>query len=178
MTFEEFAAARLPVLVRTAAALGGDLGLAEDLVQEVMIKVHRQWDRIDRMDSRDSYVRRMLVNEFLSWRRKWVRVSPLADLDEVGRTDQPGGYPSPAAAYADRQLLRAEIGRLPKRRQVVLALRYYGGLSDAEIADALGCGESTVRSLASRALASLRINPTLRAEFTTDLIPADEGRAR
>jgi RNA polymerase sigma-70 factor (sigma-E family) len=172
VTFEEFAAARVPVLVRTAVQLCGDLGLAEDLVQEVLIKVHRQWDRIATLESRDGYVRRMLVNEHLSWRRKWARITPSGDIAVADSA------PDHSTGHADRELLRAQIGRLSRRKQAVLALRYYDGLSDAEIADAMGCRESTVRSLASRALASLRVDPVLRTEYSSTLIPAKRGQAR
>ena len=169
-SFETFARARAPVLVRTAVALCGDPHLAEDLVQDVLIKVHRDWRRIDGVGSRDAYVRRMLVNEFLSWRRKWGRVLPfrdvsLLDVERVPARDQ-------ASHHADRQLLRQEIERLPRRRQVVLALRYYADLSDVDIADALGCSVGTVRAHASRALAALRIEPVLRSEYARTVPPA------
>jgi len=171
MSFEDWAISRVPVLARTAVALCGDLGLAEDLVQEVLIKVHARWDRIEGLESRDSYVRRMLVNEFVSWRRKWGRIVPVAAVADEGLTDNTSGR-------ADQQLLRSEIGRLPRARQVVLALRYYGGLTDAEIADALQCSEGTVRSHAARALAALRINPTLRAEYHAARLPLEGEHAR
>ena len=47
MTFEEFAATRLPAVLRFAGVLAGDRALAEDVVQEVLIRAHRQWDHID-----------------------------------------------------------------------------------------------------------------------------------
>jgi RNA polymerase sigma-70 factor (sigma-E family) len=172
VTFEEFAAARVPVLIRTAVALSGDLGLAEDLVQEVLIRIHQRWDQIGDLSARDSYVRRMLVNEFLSWRRKWARIVPLGEIASTG------AHPDHTTAHADRDLLRQEIRKLSRRRQAVLALRYYSGLTDAEIADAMGCRVSTVRSLASRALADLRIAPTLRSEFTVDFVSIEQGRAQ
>ncbi|MBV8932112.1 MAG: SigE family RNA polymerase sigma factor, partial [Kutzneria sp.] len=50
MTFEEFAAARLPAVLRFAGVLTGDRALAEDVVQEVLIRVHARWARIGRMD--------------------------------------------------------------------------------------------------------------------------------
>ena len=149
-------------------ALSGDLGLAEDLVQDVMLKVHQRWDQVSRLDAPESYVRRMLVNEFLSWRRKWGRIVPRDDMV------LPDGHPDHASAHADRVLLRSEIDRLPARQRAVLALRYYGGLSDAEIAEAMGCRVSTVRGFASRALATLRVAPTLRTEY---LAIASKGRS-
>jgi RNA polymerase sigma-70 factor (sigma-E family) len=167
--FEAFARARVPVLLRTAVALSGDLGLAEDLVQDVLLKAHQRWDRISRLDAPESYLRRMLVNEFLSWRRKWARVIP---SEEVVAVDQ---HPDHASAHADRQLLRDEINRLPKHQRTVLALRYYARLSDAEIAEAMGCRTSSVRAFASRALAPLRVEPALRVEY---FVPAEkEGPA-
>ena len=150
--FENFAVERGPGLVRLAHALTADFGLAEDLVQDVLLKAHRDWERISTLDAPDSYVRRMLTNEFLSWRRKWGRVVPVAQVWLRDQDDH-------AAVVAERDVLRAEVSRLPRRQQVVLALRYYGGLSDAEIAQALGCATGTVRAYASRALATLRIEP-------------------
>lgn len=169
MDFEEFVTRRVPVLLRTAAAISGDLALAEDLVQEVLLKVHRRWDDIAGMQSRDAYVRRMLVNEFLSWRRKWARIVPTADpAVEDNRTDHAG-------RYEDRQVLRAQIHRLPARQRIVLALRYYEDLADADIAETLECRVGTVRSLASRALAALRVDPVLRSEFIGDPHSVEQG---
>lgn len=160
MIFEEWATARIPVLIRTAVALCGDVGLAEDLVQDVLIKVHARWDRISVLDARDSYVRRMLVNELTSWRRKWSRITVVEHVPDEGRA------PAQDGALADRDALRAELRRLPRRQQIVLALRYYADLPDAEIAEILGCREVTVRSLAHRALQSLRAEPALLAHYS------------
>jgi len=46
MTFEEFAATRLPSLLRFAAVLAGDRALADDLAQEVLIRAYLRWDKI------------------------------------------------------------------------------------------------------------------------------------
>lgn len=172
MDFEEYALAHAPGMTRLATALSGDHVLAQDLVQEVLIKMHRRWVYIDGLDAREAYVRRMLVNELLSWRRKWARVLPFADVIV-------GAEPDPSVAHAERDLLRREVSRLPRRQQIVLALRYYGGLSDTEIADALGCAVSTVRAYASRALATLRIDPALnRSDKHRELTAVKEEPAR
>lgn len=151
MTFEEFATARLRELLRTARAICGDRTLAEDLVQDVLLKAQRHWDRIRTLDAPDAYLRRMLVNEFVSARRRAGRVHLAAEIEPADLS------PDHATQHADRDALRIEIARLPRKQQVVLALRYYAGLSDSEIAHALGCRPGTVRGYASRALASLRV---------------------
>jgi RNA polymerase sigma-70 factor (sigma-E family) len=154
VTFDEFTGTRLAPLLRFAKVLCVDAGLAEDVVQEVLIRAHARWDRIGQLDKPDAYVRRMIVNEFVSWRRKWARVVPVAVVaDRADPSDHAG-------AHAERAELLDRLRSLPRQQRAVVVLRYYGGLSDAEIADELGCGVSTVRSNASRALASLRITVT------------------
>jgi RNA polymerase sigma-70 factor (sigma-E family) len=165
MTFEEFAAARLPGVLRFAAVLTGDRGLAEDVVQEVLIRANGRWQAIARLDQPEAYIRKMIVNEYLSWRRRSWRLVPSGVGTELdGRIT-----PDAVAGYAERDAILAELAKLPRRQRSVLVLRYYEGFSDAEIAQALGCRPGTVRGYATRALAALRVEmaePTLRAPMT------------
>src|ERR1700742_4048853 len=131
MTFEEFAATRLDAVVRFAAVLTNDRGLAEDVVQEVLIRAHRRWAQIAVLDQPEAYVRRMIVNEFYSWRRKWARIAPRPSEELDGRTAPVDDH---AATIADRRTLLAEVAKLPRKQRAVLVLRYYEGLPDAEIA--------------------------------------------
>ena len=163
MTFDEFVDQRLPALLRFAKVLCADRGLAEDVAQEVLLRAHRQWEHIATVGQPEAYVRRMIVNEFLSWRRKWARVTPFAQVPDTRHV------PDPAELHADREMLARELGKLPRRQRAVLVLRYYGGLRDEEIAVELGCSAGTVRSHASRALAALRI------ELTVDPVRAKEA---
>lgn len=156
MTFDEWARARLPALLRFAAALTGDRGLAEDVVQEVLIRAYGRWRHIADMEQPEAYLRRMVTNEYLSWRRRWGRIIPHAS------PPQAGVRPDHANAHAERDAIHAELARLPRRQRAVLVLRYYAHLTDAEIADALNCPQGTVRSLASRALATLRVDAPTR----------------
>lgn len=154
MTFEQYVQSRLPELLRIAGAVAADRHLGEDLVQDVLVKLHGRWPSVQAVDNPDAYVRRMLVNEYLSWRRKWSRLVPHAD---AGRylADAAGDH---AQAHADRDALLREIARLPERQRVVITLRYLADLPDSEIAESLGCKESTVRVHASRALTALRVS--------------------
>ncbi len=87
MTFEEFAATRLPALLNFAAVLAGDRAIAEDLSQEVLLRAYSRWDRIGSLERPDFYVRKMILNEFLSWRRRSWRLVPAGD---AGRERRPG----------------------------------------------------------------------------------------
>ena len=158
MTFEEFAATRMPGVLRFAAVLTGDRADAEDLAQEVLARVYSRWGRIGGLDRPDLYVRKMMLNEFLSWRRRSSRQIPAGGL-----ASEPASIaPDHAAEYNEREALLAELGKLPRRQRAVLVLRYYEDRGDSEIAGLLGCSPGTVRSHASRALAALRIEMSPR----------------
>jgi RNA polymerase sigma-70 factor (sigma-E family) len=152
VTFEEYVAVRLPALLRYALMLTGDPHLAEDVVQDAMVRAHGHWDRIERADSPDRYVRKMVTNAFLGARRGgWFRRAvPVADVPEVPVV---GDH---AEARATRDELWARLAQLPARQRAAVVLRYYEDLPDNAIADVLGCAVGTVRSLISRALDVLR----------------------
>src|SRR5690348_16823741 len=109
MTFEEFAAERMPGVLRFAAVLAGDRATAEDLAQEVLIRAYSRWDRIGCMDRPELYVRKMMLNEFLGWRRRSSRQIPAGDaaLEPVGPA------PDHAQECTEREALLAELGKLP-----------------------------------------------------------------
>jgi RNA polymerase sigma-70 factor (sigma-E family) len=152
VTFEKYAETHLRSLLRTATAICLDRVLAEDLVQDVLIKAQPRWTQISQHDSPDAYINRMLVNEYLSWRRRWARQIPGREPDEDLNLAS-----DHAELHADRDALRDRLVGLPRQQRVVLVLRYSLDLSDEQIAEAMGCSPSTVRSYAARALATLRI---------------------
>ena len=124
MEFEEFAAHRLPAVLRFAAVLTGDRAQAEDVVQEVLIRAYPRWRHIERMDRPEDYVRKMVLNEFLSWRRRSWRVSPAGRDLEV----EPG--PDHAVGYVEREAIMRELAKPPRRQRAVLVLRFYEGFSE------------------------------------------------
>ena len=153
MTFDEFAGARLPAVLRFAAALTGDPDLAKDVVQEVLIRASGRWQEIGQLDRPEAYIRKMVVNEYLSWRRRSWRLIPSGMSSHL--TGRPS--PDPADGYIERQALLAELAKLSRRQRTALVLRYYEGYSDAEIAEVMGCTQSTVRGHVFKALTALRI---------------------
>ncbi len=149
--FEAYMQARQPSLLRTAYLLTGDKHTAEDLVQTALAKLYLSWDKIQRREVIDGYVRRILVNEHNSlWRRAWKRREVSTDIvpDRPAET-APSDLGQSAALWEFVQTL-------PRKQRAVVVLRYYEDLSEAEIAETLGISVGTVKSQASRALAALR----------------------
>ena len=149
--FDAFVQARGRALLRFAYVLSGDAHLAEDLVQEVLARMHRRWDKVTAMHHAEAYVRTAIVRQFLSWRRR--RSAREAILAEV---PEPAGLDEPQQQILARDQMWQLLTGLPRAQRAVLVLRFYCDLPDDEIAALLGCGESTVRSQASRALARMR----------------------
>jgi RNA polymerase sigma-70 factor (sigma-E family) len=144
--FAEFVLARQAALLRTAYLLTGHPQDAEDLVQTTLVKVVPQWRRI--ADNPEPYVRRVLVNENVSrWRRRRWREHSTDDVPEQ-LADDPD--------VAELVVVRAALAALAPRQRAVLVLRYYEGLSEAEIAATLGIAPGTVKSQARDGLAKLR----------------------
>jgi RNA polymerase sigma-70 factor (sigma-E family) len=158
VTFSEFATTRLPGLLRYATALTGDRELAQDVVQDVLARAQVKWARIERADSPDAYLRQMVLNEYLSWRRRWaVRNIQAAGEQVINLVDSRLATRDHADAVVETDELWTRLAALPRKQRAVLVLRYYEQLDDAEIASLLGCAQVTVRSNVSKALKTLRL---------------------
>jgi RNA polymerase sigma-70 factor (sigma-E family) len=151
--FAEFVAARSPALLRTAYLLTGDWASGEDLLQATLEQCWRRWSRLS--GNPEAYVRQAMLRTFLSWRRRrWTGEVPTQELPEVGVDDATG-------VVDDRDRVWQALLRLPRRQRAVVVLRYFDDLSESETAHALGISVGTVKSQASKALASLRVDETL-----------------
>jgi RNA polymerase sigma-70 factor (sigma-E family) len=147
--FEEFVVAALPGLLRFGVVLTGDRYRADDLVQTALVRTLRRWRHIEH-DQPAAYVRRVMVNAHLSWWRRSRRETVLMPgFDRAAVADV-------MARYDDQDQLARALSVLPARQRAVVVLRYYEGLTEAEIADVLGCAPGTVKSQASKAMRSLR----------------------
>jgi RNA polymerase sigma-70 factor (sigma-E family) len=151
LEYDDVYAALWPRLVRTAYAVSGDRGLAEDAVQTAFAKAYRSWRRISRMEAPEAYLRRMAINEVLS-NRRLARHRHEVSRERLPEHSDVGGMET---TPAHDEMWRA-LAALPPRQRAVLVLRYYEDLSEQQIAEALGCRPGTVKSQASAALASLR----------------------
>ena len=154
--FAQFVEARQRALQRTAWLLTGDWALAEDLVQTALVRSWPRWERIKRRDDPEVYVRRVMVNTWVSWsRRRWRGERP----SEAVPDSQTSG--DLATEVAMRLAVRRALGKLTNRQRAVLVLRVFDDLSEAQVARTLHCPLGTVKSTMAAAMARLRKDPML-----------------
>jgi RNA polymerase sigma-70 factor (sigma-E family) len=150
-SFEQFVQERSMALFRTAYLVVGEVHQAEDLLQSALEQAYRRWRQIKAMQYPEAYVRRVIVNLACDGQRSRRRRTEVA-LEEA--TTATG---TDDTALVDlRQALLVGLQQLPVGMRTVLVLRYWEGLSEAEVAAELGRSLGTVKSQASRGLERLR----------------------
>jgi RNA polymerase sigma-70 factor (sigma-E family) len=146
----EFITARSAALLRNAYLLVGDRAHAEDLLQTALIKTYLAWPRIRDHAALESYVRRTMATNATSWwRGRRFRERPLLPVPDRAEGD-------PVGPRIEHDAMWALLRSLPTRQRAVLVLRYYEGLSEAEIAETLRMSRGTVKSHAARGRNALR----------------------
>ncbi|MFD7660298.1 SigE family RNA polymerase sigma factor [Actinosynnema sp. NPDC059797] len=147
--FAEFFASRFDQARRTAHALCGNWGEAEEIAQHAFVRVYANWSRV-RRDSAEAYLRTVVTRLFLDGRRRWrKREQVVAEPPEVA-------VPPGTDAADERPPLLAALQRVPPRQRAVLVLRYVHDLSVEQVAEALRCSTGTVKSQTARGLKTLR----------------------
>lgn len=154
--FAQFVEARERALQRTAWLLTGDWGLAEDLVQTALARAWPRWERIRRHDEPEVYVRRVMVNTWMTWRRRKWRGERATEA--MPDSPAPGDI---ASEVAVRMAIRSALASLTNRQRAVFVLRVFDDLSEAQVAQVLDCAVGTVKSTMAQALAKLRHDPRL-----------------
>ena len=137
-------------LLRTACLMAGDRGLGEDLTQTALAKAYGSWAKVRSADEPIAYVRRILVNSHLSWRRR------LMSTEQVIETLPDRGGGDHQAAHAESDEVRRALLQLSPRVRTAVVLRYFDDLSEAETARVMGCSPSTVGNHVTKGLAALR----------------------
>lgn len=156
-------AAHWRALVRLSYLLLRDQALAEEVVQEAFLDVHRRWRHLTDHHKALAYLRVAVVNGSRSAlrrrgvRQRWTDAGGPTHVEPAPR----GEATSPSAeddalAGAERLMVNAVLAALPTRQREVLVLRYHLGLSEADIAEALDISRGAVKSHAHRGLATLR----------------------
>ena len=149
------------MVYRVAYQFAGNHHDAEDIAQDVFIKVYRSLDRFRQDAQLTSWMYRIVMNACIDHRRRQrpASAAPFGDEAEQRMLNTPEDTPGPEErAYAGElgQVLESEIGRLPNGQRVVFVMRHHQGMKLCEIADALGLAEGTVKRQLHAAVHRLR----------------------
>jgi RNA polymerase sigma-70 factor (sigma-E family) len=139
-------------LVRLAAFLVRDTATAEEVVQDSFVAMHGAWRRLRDTDKALSYLRQSVVNRSRSVLRHRMVV-------DKNTPKPPPDMPSAehgAIIQLERSAVVSALRGLPERQREALVLRYYGDLSEAQIASVMGISRGAVKSHTARAMAALR----------------------
>lgn len=139
-------------LVRLATLLVHDISTAEEVVQDSFVALHAGLQRLRDSEKTLSYLRAAVVNRSRSVLRHRVVVDRNAPKPPPDMPSAEHG----AMALIERSAVVAALRTLPERQREVVVLRFYGDLSEAQIAAAMGITRGAVKSHTSRAMASLR----------------------
>jgi RNA polymerase sigma-70 factor (sigma-E family) len=151
--FNGFVRLQSPRLLVFARLLTRDHTAADDLVQDVLVRCIPKWGRISRDGCEYAYVRRSILNAYLSVKRRpWQEVPHSQLVDIVGVPDEP---------LEDRLVLQRALDRLTARERAVIVLRYFEDLSEAAAAAELGIRPGTVKSTTHHAMAAMRVDPDI-----------------
>jgi len=148
--FTEFVEVRSSSLFRTAYLMVGDHQLAQDLLQEALVKTLLAWPRLRDHATVEAYTRRIIVTTSISWRRRRsFHERPSDALPEAAG-------PDPVDALVTHDEVLAALATLPARQRAAVVLRYYEDLTEAQTAESMGCSVGTVKSQVAAGLKKLR----------------------
>lgn len=149
----ELHARHYDTLVRLALLVTGDLPTAMDATQDAFASVYLRWKKLRNADCALAYLRKAVVNNAMSVLRH--RAVAAKNAEAEGEWHEPGAEHEALVRF-DRSDVVAALRKLSARQRVAVVLRYYGGLSEPEIASAMGISEGMVKSHTSRGMAALR----------------------
>ena len=139
-------------LVRISVVLVGDVGTAEEVVQECFIAMYAAWRRLKNVDKAVNYLRRSVVNRSRSVLRRRIVADKHVPKHEP---DMPSAEQG-AITQLERTAVIAALRSLPVRQREAIMLRYYLDLSEEEVASAMRISRGAVKSHTARAKAALR----------------------
>ncbi len=149
------------MVYRIAFQFAGNHHDAEDIAQDVFIKVFHSLGAFRQDAQLSSWLYRIVMNACIDHRRRQLPFAGLSSGDEAEQSllNMPESGPGPEQrAYAGElgYLLDSKIARLPDGQRLVFIMRHHHGLKLCEIASALGLAEGTVKRQLHAAVHRLR----------------------
>ncbi len=156
LDFETFYRHQYPSVVRLAYSLCGSMSVAEELAQEGFMTAHRRWQRVEGFDRPDLWVRRVVINRSISYRRREASERKAFQRIRDRRREHV------EQVVADEEVWAA-LRELSPRQAEVLALFYVEDQPLSAVAEILGLGEETVKTHLKRGRAALAAKLAERA---------------
>lgn len=146
--------AAFPYVYNLALRLTGDRHAAEDVTQEVFLKVHRAADRLDPARNPRPWFTTIAYNAVRDTaRRRSTRPEDAVDAGEIGERSPATGNPEEELLRREReQMLGRALAELDELSRTVVVMHDFGGNSHEEIAQIIGASHAAVRKRYSRAL--------------------------
>src|SRR4051812_28106357 len=147
--FDEFFRATYTRVATAAARVTGTRESGEDAAAEAFARCLVRWPSLREADHKDAWVMRVALNLAIDAVRSATRRPTLG----------PSPLDSEEGAVLDRLALSPQLLELPSRQRQAIVLRHLGGLTDAEVAAAMGLSLNSVKTHLKRGLARLRLDP-------------------
>jgi RNA polymerase sigma-70 factor (sigma-E family) len=148
--FSDFVAARSTSLFRTAYRMMGDYQLAQDLMQESLVKAYVAWPRLRDVTKAEAYTRRIIVTTSISWRRRRA----FHEYPTASRLDS--ASPDQTEQLGAQEELWTQLLLLPPRQRAAVVLRFCEDMSEAQTAELMGCSVGSVKRQVSLGLTKVR----------------------
>ena len=145
-------AAHYRSLVRLAALLVRDTATAEEVVQDSFVAMHRRWRLLRENEKALAYLRRSVVNRSRSVLRHRAVVERNAPKPAPDMPSAEHG----AIVLLERSAVVAALRTLSPRQREAVVLRYYGDMSEAQVAAVMAISPGAVKTHTARAMAVLR----------------------
>jgi RNA polymerase sigma-70 factor (ECF subfamily) len=159
-----FCAQQWPRLVGTLSLLVSDASTAEDLAQEALVRLCRDWKKVRDMDRPGVWLHRVAVNLARSHGRRQSTRTRLSWRLRP-RAEHVLGGDDPTSDLA----VRGAVMTLPERERLALVLRYFADLPVRDTAVVMGCAEGTVKFLTHSAIDRLRASGLVESKEETDV---------
>jgi RNA polymerase sigma factor (sigma-70 family) len=150
-SFEEVFRLILPRAIRVAYRILGNETQAEDAAAEALARAHASWRKVGAIEYRDAWILRVTANVAVDMSRRQQRIFSVGLSVDAEVSGSSAGDEDPST-----DALAGALAALPRRQREVVVLRYLEGLSEAEVAEALGVSTGTVKKNAFRARETLR----------------------
>ena len=143
----------------------GNQGVAEDLVQEIFLKVYRSAGKFRPKAKFSTWLYKLVANHCLNYQR-YVRARPSGSITDSETEERRNHSSTQAVDPVDpetalyekerRSAVRKAVDSLPERQRMAVVLQRFEGLSYGEIAEVMDCSVKAVESLLQRAMEELR----------------------